>query len=159
MDKLQGTHTTYSIPIETSIEYERKKRDYDDAFHDDSGTVRGSVSQINIRPQESNVNQLFGAKVTEWGRYNAPEGFESQSDSLFGPQLTPSCTTERLDAASSRIQGKQSLLAKTATSNPNGEINSFENDANKIQSLLKTISTINKDLENCYGARAGFQKG
>ncbi len=155
MDNLKITHTTYTIPIETSIEYERKKRDYDENLIDDSGKVRGSVSQVNIRAQETHLNQLFGGNNPTWGKYAPPEGFETQSEDLFGPHLTPICTTERLEAASSRIEGtKEKMMKKPAT-----EITDFENNANKIQSLLGVIKTINQGLEYCYGERTRFQKG
>ena len=155
MDNLKVSHTTYNIPIKTSIDYERKKRDYDENLLSDSGQVSGSVAQGNFHTQETHVDQLFGGGNPTWGKHAPPEGFGTQSDDLFGPHLTPICTTERLDAASSRIAGTKESMAQK----PTPEISDFANNSNKIQSLIETIKTINQGLEYCYGERTRFQRG
>ena len=164
MDNIKVSHT-FDTPIETSIEYEKKRRSSDDHLLEDSDKVSTSVSQVNVRSQESYLNQLFGGTNPSWGKYNSPEGFNTQSEHLFGPQLTPTCSRERLDAASFRIQG---ILTTTneldpnkslPTSKSNPEVIALNNNATKIQSLLKVIQMINESLAYCNGERARFQKG
>lgn len=157
--------TIDNLSIETSIQFEESKAEIDPKIFTDSDKVRASVGLDSFNTTlHSSVSQLF-----ELDKHTTiaapPPGYNEQSGRLFTHQLAPNLGPEdRIEATEARIDGTKRQALEAITENPRSEagrakIKDVENEAHVLQSLLLTVSEINKGIEFANGERSRFKKG
>jgi hypothetical protein len=159
--------TIHQIPIEEHRRYdEDRKTRKDSDFSREEKIIKGHVGLDTLTTTlQSQVDILFGLDEAPGG-ISAPKGFDSLKGGIFEhDQAVPSLKSEdQIGRISEQITGrKEAYLKKLAsTSSPTefeGEKNSVENEANKLQSLLSEVANINQAMRDASSARAGLLKG
>lgn len=160
--------TIDNLPIETSIRYEENKVDFDKNLLKESGEVKHIVGLDTFDSTlHSNVSKLFDLNMQNppWGNIAPPPSYNMQTGRLFTHQLAPSLgPQDRIDAAEARIEGLKKETLETITENPRSvegkrKITDVENESHALQSMLLTITEINKEIEYVNGERSRFKKG
>lgn len=168
-----GKITVDNYPIDYSVQYEKNRSEQDTSLLDDAYKVRDSVSRDSLEPSGAlAIDEMFqqGTKSDSWGGSCKPDltGYSSGKTFVTG-QISPTFgPRERLDAMSIRIEGikdekiqqlQGNSSDKSISTTIEGQINSVENEANKLSSMIDQIAKINNDIEYVHGEIARFQKG
>ena len=161
--------TYYDIGIAPHRQYETgipedARRDLENASY----KIKEDVGYDNLSPSlYSKVNILFGRekKGPMWGNIPPPPSYNRQTGRLYTSQIGPGLgPDDRIQTMQARVDGKkEDLLAQLSKAPPSAIIEekkaTVRNDADKVQSLLLTLSEINKGLEFINGERSRFKKG
>ncbi|MCH9621081.1 MAG: hypothetical protein S4CHLAM20_04970 [Chlamydiia bacterium] len=162
--------TVDNLPIKTSTQYEERTRtsEKDHDYIQDSEIIEGHVSLDNLNPTlESHTSVLFelNKKADSWGLIEEPPLYQNQKRRLFEhDQAIPALgSDEQIDAVFHRVEGIKERVIRS-NPQPPGDTPPQENidvgnEANKIQSMLKELSFINKAIKDINGARTGIQRG
>jgi hypothetical protein len=148
--------TIDNLPLTSSIQFEESKAQIDVKLLSDSEEVSATVGLDNFSASlHSSVSLLFNLDK-DLTSISPPPGFNEQSGRLFKNQVAPNLGPEdKLETAAQRIEGAKNEYSSSDISAKN----SVENQAGILQSLLTTVTDINKSIEYANGERARFQKG
>jgi len=181
--------TVDNLPLETSIQFEKRTSGKDSDLLRDADLIPSQVGLDNLNPTlESQNDILFGINQTapSYAGFEDPPEYHNQKGGLYEhDQAVPfigsdndidriSDLIQNIKESTSKLTSAPGATAPTSTfgseapvgadlppspTAPAGEIEAVKKEADTIQSMVSEISSINRILKDTNGARAGFQKG